>query len=372
MNDQSALNAPGLEKQLSDQLAKILAEVPAFGAWEKTPHGGSADLGFDFTFGAKAPQGPRIEFVVECKQSPRPVHFPHVAIEREFRDLSPYLIRVPVLAAPVIGPRMAEVCWENGWSWFDLTGNCRFCVPGYLFIERKGGKPTHRRPRVGANLGTPEASRVLRAIFQPYQLSSFWNQRDLQERCRPGVSLGLVNKVLSYLRAEKYLKEDEQGAYRISDAAGLLRAWKTAYQFKRVRQLRLFTLKRPAEIEQALRGIGPHGDVKVAYAAFSAADLQAPAVRQPKTWLMVSPDWEEEVLNALGAKSVDSGENLIVLVPPDEGPFFEPELHEGRLACTQPLQTYLDVSQFSGRGEEAAEALLEQVIKPAWKERGVT
>ena len=245
-------------------------------------------------------------------------------------------------------------------------------MPGYLYIERKGGKPARRRPREGANLGTPEASRVLRAILQPYQLGSFWNQRDLQQRCRPGVSLGLVNKVLSHLRAEKYVKEDEQGAYRVCDAAGLLQAWKAAYQFKRVRQLRLFTLKRPTEIEQALHAVGPHQDVKVAYAAFSAADQQAPAVRQPKTWLMVSPDWVEEALNALGAKSVDSGENLIVLVPPDDGPFFEAERREGRLACTHPLQTYLDVSQFSGRGEEAAEALLQQVIKPAWKERGVT
>jgi hypothetical protein len=361
-----------LERQLSDQFAKILAEVPAFGAWERTMHGGPVDLGFDFSVSAQAPNGPRLEFVVECKMSPRPVHFPHVNIEREFRDQLPNRIRVPVLAAPVIGSRMAEVCWENGWSWFDLTGNCRLCVPGYLYIERKGGKPTYRRPRVGANLGTPQASRVLRVILQPYQLSSFLKQRDLQERCRPGVSLGLVNKVLSHLRAEKYVQEDKQGGYRVSDAAGLLQAWQAAYQFKRVRQLRLFTLKRPIEIEQALQGIGPHLDVKVAYAAFSAADLQAPAVRQPKTWLMVSPDWEHEVLNALGAKSVDSGENLIVLVPPDDGPFFEAERREGRFACTHPLQTYLDVSQFSGRGEEAAEALFQQVIKPAWKERGVT
>ena len=99
-----------LERQLSDQFAKILAEVPAFGAWERSIHSEPVDADFDFTFSARAPKGPRIEFVVECKMSPRPVHFPHVNIEREFRDQSPDRIRVPVLAAPVIGPRMAEVC----------------------------------------------------------------------------------------------------------------------------------------------------------------------------------------------------------------------------------------------------------------------
>ena len=49
-----------LERQLSDQFAKILAEVPAFGAWERTLHSGPVDLGFDFSFNAMPPTRPRI------------------------------------------------------------------------------------------------------------------------------------------------------------------------------------------------------------------------------------------------------------------------------------------------------------------------
>ncbi len=44
---------------------------------------------------------------------------------------------------------------------------------------------------------------------------------------------------------------------------------------------------------------------------------------------------------------------------------------EQRLSCTNPVQTYVDFFHCGGRGEEAAEALLEQNLKRAWKARGL-
>ena len=70
------------------------------------------------------------------------------------------------------------------------------------------------------------------------------------------------------------------------------------------------------------------------------------------------------------AKLVDSGENLIVLIPEDDGVFYLGEggtMGEQRLSCTNPVQTYVDLFHCGGRGEEAAEALLEQNLKRAWK-----
>jgi hypothetical protein len=37
-----------------------------------------------------------------------------------------------------------------------------------------------------------------------------------------------------------------------------------------------------------------------------------------------------------------------------------------RAPCTNPVQTYVDLVKAGGRGEEAAEAILEQRLKPAW------
>jgi hypothetical protein len=102
------------------------------------------------------------------------------------------------------------------------------------------------------------------------------------------------------------------------------------------------------------------------YAGFSAADLQAPAVRQPRTWLYLDPNVEQEFQSAIEAKPVDSGENLVVLIPDDGGVFYRVEAGSNRLACTNAVQTYVDLAHSGARGEEAAEAILLQRLKPGW------
>ena len=109
----------------------------------------------------------------------------------------------------------------------------------------------------------------------------------------------------------------------------------------------------------------------VVYGVFSAADIQAPAVRQPRTWLFVDPFGESALMTALEAKLVDSGENLVVLVADDPGVFYKADTGVGRLPCTNTVQTYVDLAHAGGRGEEAAEAILQQRLRPAWTEREV-
>lgn len=108
-----------------------------------------------------------------------------------------------------------------------------------------------------------------------------------------------------------------------------------------------------------------------AYAAFSAADFQAPHVRQSKTWLYVGDEYVKRFEELTEAKRAESGENIIVLIPDDAGVFYQadgPNVGDQRMACTNPVQTYVDLSRCGGRGEEAAEALLEQKLKPAWSQ----
>jgi hypothetical protein len=66
------------------------------------------------------------------------------------------------------------------------------------------------------------------------------------------------------------------------------------------------------------------------------------------------------------AKPVDSGENLVVLIPDDRGVFYRVETGSQRLVCTNAVQTYVDLAHAGGRGEEAAEAILRQRLIPAW------
>jgi hypothetical protein len=43
----------------------------------------------------------------------------------------------------------------------------------------------------------------------------------------------------------------------------------------------------------------------------------------------------------------------------------------GHPICTSPVQTHVDVADLAGRGNEAAEAILAQVLKPAWQAKGL-
>jgi hypothetical protein len=97
-------------------------------------------------------------------------------------------------------------------------------------------------------------------------------------------------------------------------------------------------------------------------------------VRQPKTWLYVREQEVSKFEELVEARRVDSGENLVVLIPHDDGVFY---LRDGgttgdnRMSCTNAVQTYVDLYHCGGRGEEAAEALLNQRLKPEWKLRGL-
>jgi len=71
---------------------------------------------------------------------------------------------------------------------------------------------------------------------------------------------------------------------------------------------------------------------------------------------------------------VDSGENIIVLIPDDEGVHYMADgglLGETRLAATNVVQTYVDLYHSGGRGREAAAALLDQRLRPLWKAKGL-
>jgi len=266
---------------------------------------------------------------------------------------------------------MAEICESHGWSWFDLAGNCKITIPTLLHIERRGNSPVHETPRPAANLSTPEAGRVIRALLAPENAALRWTQWEMQKECSPKVSIGLVNKVVRHLREEAFIEEEPEGGFRLSDPLKLLFAWRDAYRFDRHQRRGYFTFLQGKPLRDALARLSAQTSFAV-YAAFSAADFQAPHVRQTKTWLYVREKEIPKFAKLVEAKPVESGENVIVLIPDDDGIFSLSDggrTGESRMRCTNAAQTYVDLWHAGGRGEEAAEALLEQRLKPRWKEK---
>lgn len=374
MNTQQFVNMPTgavLQRALAAQLGALLTEVQ-WARHKKPGPTSEADLVIEVT----GPAGRRRSLMVHVKAELRPSVFPAWARSTP----RPTRTSVPVLAMPSVSPRLAELCRREGWSWLDLAGNCRLDVPGLLHIERSGRSPVRRQPRRGSNLGTAAAARVIRVLLSPAHAGRTWTQRSLQTNTvwhlpdsKP-VSLGLVNKVVQHLRDEGFLDPESSGL-RVKDPRGLLTAWRESYRFDAHQRLQYFTLLKREQLGKALDNLRRQAGGSCLYAAFSAAEHQAPQVRQSRTWVYVSADHLDALVQHTEAKPVDSGENLVVLVPDDPGVFlsFEPAGRsvEQHLGCTDPVQTYVDLYKLDGRGQDAAQAILEQRLMKAWKAAGL-
>lgn len=375
----SEISEKNLVTRLRERLTGLLGEVSWVQRDSGNPHMDEGDFALVYHSG-----GNRIfTLLVDCKKEPRPSVF---ALHAQRREARPRPVNSPclrMLGAPFITPRLASVCKEAGWGWIDLAGNCRIDIPGLIHIERSGNGPVHKRPTPPVNFSSPEVARVLRVLLAPQRAGETFTQRGLRDLCDPPVSIGLVNKVVNHLKDEAYLREAEskRGGVRLVEPLALLETWREDYAYGHHRRLAFFTLLKGEKLNSALQDLGHLNPGRVALASFSAAAVHAPFVRQPRTWLYATEEMLIPMHNLLEAKEVDSGDNLQVLVPSDEGVFAdddepwmdsEPSNPTGShfpIPTTSPLQTYLDLWHAGGRGREAAEAVMERVLAPAWKRK---
>lgn len=359
------------ERDVAVRLDQLLASV----AWVRHAPAKAAG-GADFAMQIEGAAGVRVRFQVYVKAELRPSTFLAWSTAKVLPANS-----IPVLVLPTVSPRIAELCRRHGWSWLDFAGNCWLDAPGVLRVERNGAPPRRIERRRSGNLKTAAAARVLRVMLGPGQAGTTWTQRHLQSCTAsqlPGekpVSLGLVNKVLRHLRDQAFVEEVDRGV-RLRDPVGLLAAWRDVYRIDARHRLAYFTLMRHKPLDEALQRALRELAGGCVYAAFSAAERQAPQVRQPRTWLYVRPDRLDDLVRTMEAKPVETGENLVVLLPSDPGVFqsfaTSPDAAvAGGVGCTDPVQTYVDLHSLGGRGEEAAQAILEQCLMKAWKAAGI-
>ena len=97
---------------------------------------------------------------------------------------------------------------------------------------------------------------------------------------------------------------------------------------------------------------------------FSGSSRYAPVVRHQRVMAYVQ-NGIENLANSLDIKPVDSGFNVTLLEPYDEGVFYNSQLIEDSTVVS-PLQVYLDLRSLRGRGEEAAKEIFEKVIQKIW------
>ncbi len=263
-----------------------------------------------------------------------------------------------ILVAPFVSSRGAEICAQEKIGHVDLSGNCSLSF-GHIYIERRGNPNLFAQKRNLRSLYSPRAERVLRVLLSnPHE---FWNLQKLADEAE--VSLGQVSNVKRMLSDREWI-EPEHGRIRLIKPIELLSEWAANYDFKRNEVRDFYTLKDPYEFEADLAEWCAKNETQYAFTGFSGAARLAPAVRYQRTMAYVSRP-PSIIATLMNLKEVPGGANVRLLIPYDKGVYYGMKA-VNTVWASSPIQTYLDLCSIKGRGEEAAQVILDEVIKPLW------
>ena len=259
-----------------------------------------------------------------------------------------------IIVAPYISEQSAAICKDAGVGYLDLKGNCRVAFDS-VYIERTG-IPNDSERRQLRYIYSPKAERVLRVLLGDVRQS--WKVKDLAQAA--GVSLGHASNVKSRLEQGEFISAGANGL-RVTRPGELLREWAKNYSMRRSEAHRFWSPLKLAEAEPALAAYARKKSLPCALTGFSAGAIYAPMVIQPGLFAYCGGDISE-LAEALRLKPVESGENIRLIKPYEDGVFIDSRKLQGR-TLVSPVQAYLDLTALGGRGAEAAQAIMEQVLK---------
>lgn len=295
--------------------------------------------------------------VLEVRKSGQPREA-RAAINSLLRCLSANTGAYGIFIAPFITPRTAEICRQEGVGYIDFAGNCLLAFPG-IFIEQSGNPNPMLEKRDLRSLYSPKAARVLRVVLNHPQKS--WKTQELADEA--GVSLGQVFNVKKLLDGREWIGKKEEG-FVLGEPFLLLSEWSRNYAFRKNRMMNFYSMKSIPDIEAQIAEVCELNNINYALTCFSGVARFTSSVRYQRAMAFVDAD-EDQWSKLFGFKEVDSGANVTLLLPYDAGVYYGAKEKEG-VRVVSPVQLYLDLIGFRGRGEEAANMLLDEVIKPLW------
>jgi len=343
-------------RQAERALRACLERVPFVKIRNIRRHVREGNTGTDLQIEVGTPTGFH-RIVAEVKTSGQPRHA-RDAVNRILVLRNALRNAYGVFVAPYISDASAEICEKEHVGFVDLSGNCRLCF-ARVYIEQRGRPNAFHEKRDLRSLYSPKGERILRVLLVHPQRA--WKVQDMARET--DVSLGQVSNIKRLLGDREWIESGPNG-FRLKEPADLLAEWASSYRFRRSRLRECYSLRKPSEMEADLARLCAQRAWKYALTGFSAAARYAPMVRSHGVTAYVEAV-DEDVAPLLGLKDVSSGANCTLIYPYDEGVFYGCREVRG-VRIVSPVQTYLDLAGWRGRGPEAAEAILREVIRPQW------
>jgi hypothetical protein len=280
------------------------------------------------------------------------------AIQQLREYLSNYNNAYGVMGAPFISSETSRLCKENGIGYIDNAGNC-FLSFSDIFIERENFPNPNKERKRHRSVFSKKASRIVRAML--CKPNRQWRIKELASEA--DVSLGLTFKVKERLLNLEYAREDKKKVFLV-EPQKLLEKWSNYYDFRKNRLHDCYGFGSVREIEQRFTEHCKNKKIQFALSLFSGAALVSPFARYTRGFAYAQED-VEHIIDDLDLKKVDSGANFTLMEPYDDGIFYNKQEVKGSIVVCD-IQLYIDLVGYKGRGEDAAQFLFEQIIKPKW------
>ncbi len=301
--------------------------------------------------------GKPAKFIVEVKSQGEP-RLVRMAIAQLKEYLKSFKDCYGIIVAPYLSDASRQICKEAGIGCVDLAGNA-FLSFKNIFIDRSGNPNPFAVARLSKSVFSPKSSRILRVLL--LDPSRKWYVEDLSKEAN--ISIGLTSRVKQALLSEEWIKEENKSFYLVKPQE-VLNQWVNNYSYEKNLTFSFYSGLSEDQIETAIKKECEKRKYRYGIALFSGARKVAPFVRFMRFFSYVDGDIEN-IAKALQLKKVESGANITLLQPYDEGVFYGLQDING-INVVSDIQLYLDLKSFKGRGEEAAQAIFEQRIKTKW------
>ena len=278
--------------------------------------------------------------------------------------------RLPTAYLLVLVPSLSKegkaLLRDAGIGYLTLEGDAFIRFKGVL-VERSAG-PLRNERMSGASsrertLPFPyssKASRVVRTLLE--RPKEQWTVRALAEASK--VAFRTALRTIDYLDEKRYVQK-QRGAILLANGKGLLDAWAGEYRFETANKLH-FCHSLAANFE-AMRGSlsSLPESVKDDYrlTMFAGSSLVAAYSRFNTVHLYIRGDLDGW-LKRLDLQQVESGANVVLAEPFDDGVFDYPQAKKG-VNIVANSQLYLDLFNLHDRAREQAEFLYKERIQRA-------
>jgi hypothetical protein len=301
--------------------------------------------------------GKTTKFVVEVKSQGEP-RLVRMVVAQIKNYLQSFKDSYGILIAPYLSDASRQICKEAGIGCVDLAGNA-FLSFRNVFIDRSGRANPFAVARPLKSVFSPKSSRILRVLLS--DPAKRWYVEDLSQEA--GISIGLTSRVKQALLSEEWIKQDDKRFY-LAKSEEVLNRWVNNYSYEKNKSFSFYSGFSEEQLELAIKRECEKRKYRYGLALFSGARKVAPFVRTMRFFSYIDGDIED-IAKSLQLKKVESGANVTFLQPYDDGVFYGLQYING-INIVSDIQLYLDLKSYKGRGEEAAQAIFEQRIKPKW------